>query len=285
MKEDTEEIKNLEKDQAWELAINEAKSLYGKRNNCQMLIAAKAIDVCEIVKGGSNRSLYSLKRFAQETNINYKTLTGWIFIYKSIYLKLPYKKRNEVKFINMLNVGRNIKKDTTKEEIIRLIDYEVNKGNIDSKLLNYTKYFRAVTKLLESKTIFDAKTESLEECFYWVSVCKVAFNRINKIKKIKAKSHNLLKTFNVSVSIKKALENEEIDYVKNEIGFTKLNNNDRKIYNYLMTNKSKRFTPTQLDMFGGHSLMSRKLKAIRSLNKLVDLELIKKTEKGEYFIK
>lgn len=77
----------------WADAVKEAIIVKLNFGKARMEIAAKALYVCEIVRGGQahldpNDTIYNVKKFAEDIGVHHKTLSQWIRIKRNVYDKV-----------------------------------------------------------------------------------------------------------------------------------------------------------------------------------------------------
>lgn len=81
-------------DKKWNSYVVEAKKVVSKMGADRLRIATLAIEACDIRHGGgghwnNNEGVYTMKRFASEVGINYKTLANWVRVKRNVIDKLP----------------------------------------------------------------------------------------------------------------------------------------------------------------------------------------------------
>ena len=68
--------------------VQKGKRLYKQVKSCKQEIAKMALKVCEIKHGGISNNYYTIKDYATDTGIPYKTLQRWVTVYKNILVKV-----------------------------------------------------------------------------------------------------------------------------------------------------------------------------------------------------
>lgn len=67
------------------------KELYSKVEMYQVKISEYAVAACDIRHGGISTGLYTLKDYARDIEMPYKTLQNWVQIYRNVVQKLDCK--------------------------------------------------------------------------------------------------------------------------------------------------------------------------------------------------
>lgn len=279
------ELDDIEK--KWEENIAEAKTIISSRHYSQMEVARLCYEVCEPTRGGRqvDETVFTIKRFAKEAGIHAKTLSQWMCVYRNVFIKLD----SELKVRSNYTACATISKTTTPDASASVVREKVRKylsnDSLDAKIIRYLGNLRAIAHNFETQDVSNrVKQETLEEVLFYSEMI------IHNIKRsfgnsVKPKFHGLTNVYNIregnsatSMSV----------YVKDNLGFKiKLSPNDLKILELLKQNKGA--TPTQLGAGivsnRAKSPTAKKLAALRSLQKLEGLDLVK-SKKGRYiFIK
>lgn len=271
----------------WKQAVEQARVLVVQKRTNQMKIAALALEVCEITHGGHYKSRgYTMAKFAQEVKLNYKTLSNWIFIYKSVYVKAPYKLRDQASFVKLQSVARRITKDTKSSDIPKMLLDEMSRNKIDSLMVDYIRNFRSLVACLNKPNIWDCDIKTLEEARWYVVQADLRFKEMAKLKPIAVMNHGILSTRGQSASSALAAFRTDAQYAAGEFGNKiKISEVDKQVYAFMKMHRKKSFGPTDLgSIFKEGNDNTRKLKALRALQKLLDLDLVKKDEQGKYAI-
>jgi hypothetical protein len=272
-----------DKQAEWLKALEEAKSYLKNRKICQMKVAKLAASVCEITKGGGNREgRYTIKAFSKGTGLSYKSLCNWIFVYRGIYCRLPKALQEKANYTKLANVSYRVNSSTSQNDIIKYVNEEISRNAIESQLMNYAGDVRAMLYNLKRPDIWNTKMEILEEAHYWIAMCKNQISKLSRVKKIAAVNHGKICGRHGSFSVNKAFE-LDAQFAESEVGKVKINDLDKKVYAHMRANRKIVYTPSRLgEIFYEGSKMSKKLKALRSLEKLVTLDLVDKVKKGHY---
>lgn len=131
--------------------IDKGKQALRRPLFAKMEIAECALNVCDIIHGTGNHwsnheGVLTLKFYALETGIKYKTISNWIYIKKFIWDKLDEDLKFQVEYKHIYNAyfkriaGRNI----SKVDVNNIIRREINKKpgsplDVVDKLSRYTK--------------------------------------------------------------------------------------------------------------------------------------------------
>jgi hypothetical protein len=261
-----------EQSDEWFKAIEEAKRLMNVRQNIQMEIAKLACKVCEITSGGSNKSEthHTLKNFADESGIKYKTLSNWVAVYKGVYSRVPVPVREKASYATLSTVAQKVRADTPQAKVIETLKTEMNRSGIEPAISRYCQDLRSLLFNLHKTEIFECDAKILEETFYYVRKLEERFRDLAKEMKLKPAQ----KSFKL-----------DLQYAASEVGRIKINKCDKQIYAFLRKSGKKDFTPTELGkVFTRKSKTASKVAALRSLQKLETFDLVKKGKNGRYFL-
>lgn len=67
------------------------KELVSKIENYQVKIAEYATIVCDIRHGGRSDNYYTIKDYAQDIGLKYKTVQNWVQVYRNVVVKVDAK--------------------------------------------------------------------------------------------------------------------------------------------------------------------------------------------------
>lgn len=124
----------------WQEYVNRAKPFVKKLNYCRMEIARLAIEACDIHYGGGDHwknfdGVYTLKRFAQEIGIHYKTLNRWTKILRDVKAKVPPEIYQEHDFMAGQRTLGRITRKTPAKRVTEIYKQELERGS-DAFYLN-----------------------------------------------------------------------------------------------------------------------------------------------------
>lgn len=116
--------------QEWETAIRKARQYTSGYRNARWIIAELAFEVCDTAHGGrKTESIYSVKRFADEIEIDVKTLYQWMRVKRLLLDKLPKMIRNNPNKYNY----------TDFENVCDQVNAEMNEKEIKDIWVSYHK--------------------------------------------------------------------------------------------------------------------------------------------------
>lgn len=105
----------------WEIAIRTARQFVTNYDKTRWKICEIALGVCNITYGGRRSPMeFTLKRFANEIEINYQTLHDWIRIKRLVYDKLPIKVRDKIsgyKYTDLADVCEEVDEKSTPKQV------------------------------------------------------------------------------------------------------------------------------------------------------------------------
>lgn len=86
-------LQTHEIEQRWQSYIDRGKTLISKMGKARLELATVAIEACDIRHGGGAHwteweGVFTMKRFAEEVGISYKTLANWVRVKRNVYDKL-----------------------------------------------------------------------------------------------------------------------------------------------------------------------------------------------------
>lgn len=107
--------------QEWEAAIRKARQYTAGYHRARWIIADLALSVCDVSLGGrKGPTVYSIRRFADEIEIDSKTLYQWIRVKRLVLDKLPkmvQKNAHKYLYQDFDAVCELVKKDTSPREV------------------------------------------------------------------------------------------------------------------------------------------------------------------------
>lgn len=85
---------DVSREKLWARCVEAAKQHIAQVSKARLEITKLAMECCDIRRGGGghwtdHEGIYTVKKFAQEIGMNYKTLTNWIACYRGINAGLP----------------------------------------------------------------------------------------------------------------------------------------------------------------------------------------------------
>lgn len=189
------------REKKWTEYVERSKSYVSKMAKFRLEIATMALEVCEIHWGGGTHwkgfeTTYTLKRFAEETGISYKTLANWVRIKRNVYDKLVSTGQTIDPIVDwsvMMRVSDNCKKDETSEQV--KIKYDKWSHGIES--FSHTRYSLQALRKLRSFDYFLKNKAHPSKCLanefaeiemhcksilQWIKTHKSKFKKVNKIK-------------------------------------------------------------------------------------------------------
>lgn len=265
--------------------VNKARELFSMRRKNQMEIARIACEVCIITRGGGHENYYSLKNFSKQSSISAKTLSNWIYVYKAIYINAPVALLEKASYSDLESASRRIRPEHTTEQAREILKQTVERHDLDSRIVRYASDLSALYYNLLKPTIWRIDHKILEEVMHYSCLVHNQLKKLSRTKKINAVNHHFTTKWSKGgLSAKKAFE-LDASHAGSEVGDIKLNQNDKLIYAFLSDRIHKKFTPTELGLgvFTEGTKNRRKLLALRTLEKLVTLDLAKKNIDGQYW--
>lgn len=124
--------------------IKNCMELEASTSSNRMQIAQNTLEFCQIVHGGTQMYATTMKWFAENIGINYKTLSNWVYIKKNIWDKLSEEEKKSTTFTMMSRTYRSTRQTvgevnplTNRRKCsITKSDLKLQKNRIDDKLLD-----------------------------------------------------------------------------------------------------------------------------------------------------
>ena len=269
----------------WEKVVNESKEILQAKERNQILIAKKAISVCVITHGGDvNKSTYTLTRFAKEIGINSSTLQEWVRVFNNVYTKLDSQFKSTAKYIDLHNIASGIDKNSSNKSINNIAMKYFKYTKNDYRILHYCKNLCSLYQNLKQPIILEnIDLQVIQEVLFYLQACETSIK--NGQRKIIASNNKLAsKTHEVKFNSTKNSNSKLIPgKYKDSEGFdVKISTKDISVYDFIK--KSKKYeSPTDIASNLTHlPRSSRSAWACRSLNKFLELGLVKKNKEGHY---
>lgn len=102
--------------------VEDIRELDKKVYAYQMDIAKMAVAVCNISHGGISTNKYTIKDYAEDIGMGYKTVQNWVSVYRNVALKLETKVttanqwKNATTTNNLLKVERSLKNEAAEKK-------------------------------------------------------------------------------------------------------------------------------------------------------------------------
>lgn len=154
--------------QQWEMAIRKAKSYSVNLAKARFVIAQIALEVCDYSHGGRKvESIYSIRKFAEEIEIEAKTLYQWIRVKRLVVDKLPKgvkAKIHNYKYQDLDEVSDLVKDDTSVKEVRDRFQDQLKRDPTEKKFDKYSKHLDAILFNLQRPVLLkDVHTHQLED--------------------------------------------------------------------------------------------------------------------------
>lgn len=133
-----------EREALWQRYVVKCKAIVHQMNRHRMDIATMALEACEINYGGGDhwkkhKDVFTLKKFAEEIGMTYKTLHRWVKVKRDIVDKLPEGYYDEdTDFAAATSAANEIKRDATEEDIKAAFDKWKERGTDEDRLAERT---------------------------------------------------------------------------------------------------------------------------------------------------
>jgi hypothetical protein len=260
----------------WTVNVSLASKLVGNKNKkeSQMRVVDLALEVCEITWGGKQeRTKPTLKEFAHEIGVNYKTLSNWAAIKRNVYDILDEDLRARTTMIAMVTATRRLGVQARKSDVNRVVRSLLEEAGPDNRVITYVSNVRSLlVNVQDPVKLALIKKPTLEEIKWYCQQLIQAIDA-NVDSKIVGRDHGLISdNSNRFVSTARAGGVSRV---------WRMNENDKKVLDFLHQNHDKAFNTIDISrlVFKGKTPMANKLAAMRSLTKLKDMGHIARDER------
>lgn len=135
----------------WEAAIRKARGYVSSFDKTRFIIAGLALEVCDLHHGGrKGSSVYSISRFAEEIEIDRKTLYEWMRVKRLVVDKLAKGQQDKIQKIayqDLNEVSRVVVDDTAPKEVRRRLYEQLQ---IDPGAKKFSKYGKHLNSILHN---------------------------------------------------------------------------------------------------------------------------------------
>ena len=167
----------------WARCTKAAQELWVSINKNRIRIAKLALEVCDIQHGGGNhwsgfKGVKTLKQFAEDSGVTYKTLHRYVEIYRKVYQNLEYAKWDDRNFgaaNRTLNRIQSLK-DVSKETVNNVYEEERNRKGSSSRLLTVLKLLKTVDNHLMKIEWDECNQEEVNEVTARLNKCFETYN-------------------------------------------------------------------------------------------------------------
>lgn len=255
---------NLDK---WNENVEKARLLISDRKRNQLAVATLALEVCEITWGGSgHRDGRTLKDFANETGIKYKTLSSWIGTKVNIYDKLKGDLKAKAKWSDLTVASRICGVEASPTEVQKKVGEIVYGSATDTRILKYLQTMRSIYRNMQNESaVLLCKKETLQEIKWFAEQIIAEIDR-NASERIEAEDHGLCSVYSPSTTGSGAAVSLGLSRA------WRLKEKDHAILNAMKKNK---LCGSAADIgavaFKEDNKNTAKLRAMRSLTKLVTM--------------
>jgi hypothetical protein len=274
----------------WAENVQKAKTMVSVRKQNQMEIAGLALEVCEITRGGpAVIGRYTLKRFAEEIGMNSRVLSGWVSVRVKVYSKLPSEKRTGCTFTQLAHVALRVAPDSTQGFVLKRFAEICEKDPFEAKLCRRLPAIRAAAQnFAKEGAAGRLPVEMLQEFLFY---CGNIAEQIRKhYPNISGADHGIAATTNfrsltaadaLKLPSRKVAGYTEVDD-PDGFGKVKLTEKDKTVAHFLRRGK-KFFGPAEVGIrVGKRSPTAATAWALRTLQKLVGLNLVERNKHGQY---
>lgn len=153
----------------WLSYVERAKKFVKRMNRDRLDIAQLAIEACDIQLGGGNhwsgfKGVYTLKKFAEEVGITYKTLSNWVRVKRNVVDRLPEGYYDEESYFAANRVANETDRNTSPEEVKERFDKWKNKGTQGHQLLQLHRRVRSGAFFIHNRAdMAELDVETLRE--------------------------------------------------------------------------------------------------------------------------
>ena len=173
------------KEKGWSYYVNEAKKYIQQIQQYQIKIAHVALKACDIRHGGNHKDyqkIITMKRFAREIGISYKSLTEYVRITRNVYNKLTKEQKKDGKYEFMRQISIGLNKDSSRQLVREKYDYQKNIGQNDYYIQRFLRRLQTAhhfyCKKIDQETM---KKLSQNELKKTLSLCEDITHKIKQV--------------------------------------------------------------------------------------------------------
>lgn len=177
--------KKPEVDKLWLSYVERAKNIVRSMAKDRMDIAKCAIEACDLVHGGGAHwskfeGVDTLKKFAEDVGISYKTLHNYVRTYRNVVLKVG-DIYDETDYASLVRTSNKVNADTPVEEIKKTYIKEKSRKDASITLNTMVRKLRNVNFWFQTTDISKFDKEDLKQMR---DICRDIDSRISKCMKI-----------------------------------------------------------------------------------------------------
>lgn len=160
-------------EESWKKYVDSARVIVKRMNKDRMEVASLCIEACDIIQGGGAhwsqfRDQYTIKRFAEEIGVTYKTLHGWVRIKRNVIDKLPEGYYDDLKDYHAATSASNhVDASADPDEVKREFDKWKERGTDHHYLLQLHRRVRSgayfITKRADLAELDETKLRELRD--------------------------------------------------------------------------------------------------------------------------
>lgn len=165
------EVTNAKKEARFLKAAEKAKNLYSANKRSQLEITTIAMSVCEITRGGVSASgLFTIKRFAEASGIDPKTLSNWIATKRMVFDKLSETQKRTAKWGDLVWCARTVSPKSSNTVVQKTYQDFIDKDSYSRTLIRYMCELKTLANAFKTKNLaFKASKDQLREIKFYCS--------------------------------------------------------------------------------------------------------------------
>ena len=182
--EETKPSPMAEAEKNWQRYVTEARGFVKSMNQNRMEIAKRAVAACDIQHGGGAhwsdfKDVFTLKKFAEEIGVSYKTLHGWCRVLTNVVQNIPdgeYDEKSD--YHAAVKTSNRVTKKTKREQVLKEFKKWKKRGTDEAALLQIHRRVKSGAYFIHHR----AKLEALDaEMLHQLrNNCQSIVNDINK---------------------------------------------------------------------------------------------------------
>lgn len=202
----TKTKKNIE--DLWEKNIREAKGYVQNYQKTRWIICDLCNEVCDTSHGGrKTNSIYSITRFANEIEIDRKTLYEWLRVKKLVVDKLSKTTREKIhtfKYSDIEGIVDKVNENDSQKHVQMLFERQLEIDPATKTFKKYIKHMKSIlfnaSKPLRTKEIPQIEVEEM------VKLCNTIAGLLSKEISLREKYGSTARADEIRLNVKKELK-------------------------------------------------------------------------------
>lgn len=196
----------------WSENIRKARQYVSSYDKVRFVIAGLALEVCDYSHGGrKGESIFSVRKFAEEIDVDRKTLYEWIRCKRYVVDKLPKQVQNNIKkykYEDLSQVLQTVGSEASKKEVYSCLQMVMKIDPTTKRFGKYLKHLKSVAyNCGKPMNMTEIPEELMNEI---IGICKVIISGMEReieLRKRLSPFQQKAKKLNLDKEISRRLEN------------------------------------------------------------------------------